>query len=238
MPETAKGIYTYYPKQKNLFPEGGDAWSALNAGRQVAMNEGDMIVDVWDAKTKKTYDMLGNETGTRAVPYYKVVSESNAPFPGLDTETFYPDQRDEFAEGGDAWLLLNDGLQVTLDRRGMIIDVFDPFTGKKYDALGTEIGTRTDPFPSVNAIDALWKRCKALSRQIALLRAAIRALRGAISVQRTLMSTGLLALLRLRGQLLWQYGRLKRRKKLMDASGSRSKLPFQLKSMTSQTPKQ
>jgi len=55
----------YYPGQKSLFPEGGDAWEALNAGREIILDSKSMIVDIWDSVTKNVYDVFGNITGHR-----------------------------------------------------------------------------------------------------------------------------------------------------------------------------
>jgi len=60
----------------------------------------------------------------------------------LYPQTFYPSQKDLFVKGGDAWEALNAGWQVTLDKTGNIIDVWDPVTKKTYDVLGNEITDR------------------------------------------------------------------------------------------------
>lgn len=59
--------------------------------------------------------------------------------------TYYPHEMDLFAEGGDAWVALNQGRHITLDRQGFIVEIWDPSTGKQYDELGHEIGDRNKP---------------------------------------------------------------------------------------------
>jgi len=66
------GIYTYTPAMKDQFAEGGDAWEALDDGRQVTLNKDGMIIDIWDPVTKKTYDVMGHEIGSRDTPYAAV----------------------------------------------------------------------------------------------------------------------------------------------------------------------
>jgi len=70
------GIYTYVKADEDQFTEGGDTWHALKAGRQVTISKDGFIIDVWDPATKKTYDILGNERGTRETPY-PVTSEKS-----------------------------------------------------------------------------------------------------------------------------------------------------------------
>ena len=41
----------YGPTEIGRFPEGGDAWQALNAGRWIRLDANGFIVDVWDPKT-------------------------------------------------------------------------------------------------------------------------------------------------------------------------------------------
>ncbi|MDI6733585.1 MAG: hypothetical protein QME51_06755 [Planctomycetota bacterium] len=55
---------------------------------------------------------------------------------------YSPGSEGLFGEGSDAYEALKRGRQVTLDDRGYIVDVWDPATGKLYDVLGNEIGSR------------------------------------------------------------------------------------------------
>ena len=66
----------------------------------------------------------------------KVNSEPEYP------KTYYPSDKDQFGEGSDAWETLNAGRQITVDKTGSIIDVWDPVTKKTYDVLGNEITDR------------------------------------------------------------------------------------------------
>jgi hypothetical protein len=56
--------------------------------------------------------------------------------------TFYKKDLREFVEGGDAWVAINAGYEVTIDRTGLIIDVWDPVTKATYDQLGGKITDR------------------------------------------------------------------------------------------------
>jgi len=53
-----------------------------------------------------------------------------------------------FAEGGDAWhaLTISDNMQIVLDPKGFIIDIWDSETKKRYHNLGYEIDTRDTPY--------------------------------------------------------------------------------------------
>lgn len=193
---------TYFPSGKDAYTEGSDIWEALNKGRNVALDSKGFINVIWDKDTKEIYDILGNKTGG-------IHKESP------DEDIVYAEGKDAFGEGGDEWEALNAGRQVTQDDHGWIIDVWDPITGKLYDILGNEIGTRADPFPSDNNIAILLEACKALNREIHLLRAISRS-KYISSSQKLEMSGQIMALLRKRGEKLWLCGRLKRRKTLID----------------------
>ncbi|MDI6733304.1 MAG: hypothetical protein QME51_05495 [Planctomycetota bacterium] len=64
-----KGVIRYSPGSEGLFGEGSDAYEALKRGRQVTLDDRGSIVDVWDPTTKKLYDVLGNEIGSRDKEY-------------------------------------------------------------------------------------------------------------------------------------------------------------------------
>ena len=55
----------------------------------------------------------------------------------LGNAKYGPDQRNAFGEGGDAWCALGAGYNIELDRRGMLVDIWD-IEGKHYDDLGRE----------------------------------------------------------------------------------------------------
>ena len=61
-------------------------------------------------------------------------------------KTFLPADKDQFVEGGDAWEALNKGRQVTLDKTGSIIDIWDPITKATYDQLGNKITDRENSY--------------------------------------------------------------------------------------------
>jgi hypothetical protein len=86
---------TYYPSDMGQFVEGGDAWEALNLGRQVTLDKTGNIIDVWDPVTKKTYDVLGNEitdreTSYRTSPVKPKVEPYKAPPEGEVPKTWPP----------------------------------------------------------------------------------------------------------------------------------------------------
>jgi len=98
---------TYYPKDKDQFLEGTDIWEALNAGREVTLDERGFIRMIWDPITKKTYDVLGNETGTSETGF-------SLPVPTLPLFKFNPpyttEQLDEIkkiAEWTDIKIITN-----------------------------------------------------------------------------------------------------------------------------------
>ncbi len=53
--------YEFSPEQIDDFPEGGDAWQALNAGYNIKLDPSGMMVDVVDPNTGQHYDNLGNQ---------------------------------------------------------------------------------------------------------------------------------------------------------------------------------
>lgn len=208
----------YTPDQKGNFIEGTDIWNALNAGRNVTLDERGTIVEIRDPVTGKLYDNLGNETGKTATSGYPegYTKEVKNPL----RVTYKPADKDNFSEGSDAWEALNAGRDVTLDDRGTILDIFDPATGKQYDVLGNEIGTRTDPYPSDNNMGDIKAEARALEVQINALRRQLRTEKGAA---RAATNAALMGLLRERGRALWLYGRLLGRKRRMDEAYNKRK---------------
>jgi hypothetical protein len=64
--------YTIYKsKDINDFIEDTDAWCALSIGpnMEIALDAQGFIVDIWDADTKKLYDVFGHEIGTRQISF-------------------------------------------------------------------------------------------------------------------------------------------------------------------------
>lgn len=61
----------YLYADRGHFPVGSDAWEALtrSPNMQIVIDPNGFIVDIWDAESKKLYDMHGNEIGTRSTPY-------------------------------------------------------------------------------------------------------------------------------------------------------------------------
>ncbi|MBA7632071.1 hypothetical protein ES703_39613 [subsurface metagenome] len=71
MPEKQGGFTKYASADKASFATGGDAWQLLTISdtMEIVLDEHGFIRDAWDSKSKKTYDTLGNETGTRDTTY-------------------------------------------------------------------------------------------------------------------------------------------------------------------------
>ena len=133
-------VTRWYPRQKDTFTKGGDAWKALNAGRQVTVDGRGFIMEVWDPRTKKLYDRYGDEIGTKDEASKEAAGRSVR----VTSGTIYtPDNRDEFIKGSDTWNALDAGRNVVLDSRGRIIEIRNPVTGELYDVLG--VGET--PFP-------------------------------------------------------------------------------------------
>jgi len=59
-----------------------------------------------------------------------------------ETVTYLPEDKNLFGEGSDIWEALNAGREVTIDRNGFIVDIWDPVSKNTYDLLGNVIGTR------------------------------------------------------------------------------------------------
>ena len=51
---------------------------------------------------------------------------------------FGPRERDNWAQGGDAWCALNAGFNIEIDRWNMLVDIWDK-DGKHYTELGQEL---------------------------------------------------------------------------------------------------
>ncbi len=71
MPEKQGGFTKYTSTDKGLFATGGDAWQLLTISdtMEIVLDEHGFVRDAWDSASKKTYDTLGNETGTRDTTY-------------------------------------------------------------------------------------------------------------------------------------------------------------------------
>ena len=201
----------YTPEQKGEFIEGSDIWNALNAGRNVTLDERGTIVEIRDPATGKLYDNLGNETGKTATSGYLESYAKEVKNPMIHTDT--PDDLDMYDP--EHWITghLREGRHVTVDNNGDILDIWDPETGIKYDADHNEIGTRSDPYPSDNNISSLVAAITQINAQIAALRAARavlpKAARGALTAQIADLSAQ-------RGHILYKWGRLQQRRRRMN----------------------
>jgi len=217
----------YTPEQKGEFIEGSDIWNALNAGRNVTLDERGTIVEIRDPATGKLYDNLGNETGKTATSGYPEGYEKEVKNPLRETYTLK--DLGEFAEGGDMHNALTQSpdMQVTLDDKGFITDIWDSKTGKLYDIHGGDQGTRSDPYPSDNNIGDLVSAIAEINAQITALRAIRAALpkaaRGALTAQIAALSAK-------RGHILYQWGRLQHRRRRMNEAYNKK----QTKSTTKQ----
>ncbi len=217
----------YTPDQKDEFIEGSDIWNALNAGRNVTLDERGTIVEIRDPATGKLYDNLGNETGKIVTSEYPESYEKEVKNPLRETYTLK--DLGEFTEGGDMYhaLTRSPDMKVTLDDEGWIIDIWDSKTGKLYDIHGGDQGTRTDPYPSDNNIAGLKSQIDEINAQIRALRAARAALpKGA----RAALTAQISALSAKRGHVLYQWGRLQHRRRRMNEAYNKK----QTKSTTKQ----
>lgn len=208
----------YTPSQKGDFVEGSDIWNALNAGRNVTLNEKGIIVEIRDPATGKLYDNLGNETGKVVTSGYPESYAKEVKNPLIHTDT--PDDISMYDP--EHWIVghLQEGRHVTVNDKGDILDIWDPKTGKQYDADHNEIGTRTDPYPSDNNMEGLKGQIDLINAQIRALRAARAGLRGAA---RYALSGQISALSAQRGHVLFQWGRLLGRRRRMDQAYDRKR---------------
>ncbi len=62
---------TYTLKDLDEFTEGGDMYHALTISpdMKVTLDDDGFIIDIWDSKTGKLYDIHGGDQGTRSDPY-------------------------------------------------------------------------------------------------------------------------------------------------------------------------
>ncbi len=217
----------YTPNQRDEFIKGSDIWNALDLGREVTLDERGTIVEIYDPTTGKLYDNPGNETGKTVTSEYPESYKKEVKNPLRETYTLK--DLDEFAEGGDMYhaLTISPDMKVTLDDDGWIIDIWDSKTGKKYNILGFEIGTRIDPYPSDNNIGDVASAIAKINAQMTALRAlrAVlpKAARGALTAQIALLSAK-------RGHLLYRMGRLQNRRRRMNEAYNKK----QTKSTTKQ----
>jgi len=188
-----------------------------NPDMQVTFDATGQIIEYWDSKTKKVYGPERDPDGNLS-PF----TERDTPFGGQAIKkevknpvigTYKPDQKDQFAEGSDAWEALNAGREVTLDSRGNIISIWDREKGIDYDIFGRELGTRTDPYPSDTNISELKDTLAGFDAQIAALRASKR---GQPRAVRIAIQAKINAILKRRGPVLWQLGRVTARRKKMN----------------------
>ncbi|GAG80839.1 unnamed protein product, partial [marine sediment metagenome] len=135
--------------------------------------------------------------------------------------TYKSEDKDEFTEHGDIWEALNAGFQVTLDDRGMILDIWDPATGDTLNFYGFKIGTRSDPYPSDNNITNLKAQYEKLLKEIAELRREARQTRGAAKSK---IHSSIASKLREYGTILFQYGRLIRRRRRNNKNEERKRI--------------
>jgi len=203
---------TFTPAAKGQFPEGSDAWEALNAGRNVTVDAKGNVVEVRDPVTGKLYDVSGNEIGVAAEVYPESYKKKVTSYKSV---SYRPEDKGQFLEGSDAWEALNAGREVTIGSDGSILDIWDRESGDTYDVLGQVIGKRTDPYPSQSNIDLITNQITEINAQIAALRAARSALKGAA---RAALTARISALCSQRGALLWRKGRMMRRARLANES--------------------
>jgi hypothetical protein len=133
----------YYPKDRDEFAKGGDAWLSLNAGYDVTMTErAPFITDIWDSKTGKLYDLLGNEIGWRDRPFEAYDTSGNL----IAGRTTYlpgaidPSIPDEIKD------LLDKGYEVSVNESFEIIDVWNATTKQVMDKFRKITGTRDYSF--------------------------------------------------------------------------------------------
>lgn len=133
------GAKKLHPIDADRMTVGSQIKKLLESGYEVTVGPNGWIIDAWDPTTKKLYDDQGEDIGTRdktfALPEAFEVRTAVA-------KTFLPEDKGEFSEGSDSWQALNAGYQVTLDKNGTIIDIWDPETKTTKDILGNDIGTR------------------------------------------------------------------------------------------------
>ncbi|MBA7649950.1 hypothetical protein ES703_57749 [subsurface metagenome] len=223
------GYITIDKDNKNLVPDGwwksnGAAVDWLdkvfesNPDAQITFDSDWKWIETWSASAGEVYDIDGEVLLLRSTAFgeHTVLSEVKNPL----RATYRPADKDKFHVDSDAWLALNAGRDVTVDDRGVIIDIWDPATGKQYDILGNEIGTRTDPYPSDNNLGDIKAEARALEARINALRRQMRDEKGAAKAA---TNAKIMALLRERGRALWLYGRLLGRKRRMDEAYNKRK---------------
>ena len=120
-----------------IYEGGQDAWAKLfddKLGKQEY--EGDEMQEKYKYIWKIYIDNLIHNVAT-----FGAIDKGNGIY------TYVKSDKDQFAEDGDTWNALKAGRQVTIDKDGHIIDVWDPATKKTYDILGNELGARETPYP-------------------------------------------------------------------------------------------
>ncbi|MBA7542170.1 hypothetical protein ES705_34489 [subsurface metagenome] len=217
---------TVLPAQRDEFAEGGDVWHALNVGFHVTLGGIGEVIDIWDPVTKTIRNLFGFEIGTRDEGYieYRKKMVRN---PMVYTNT--SDDADMYDPEHWHMVFIQLGYQVTTDSLGNTIDIWDPATGKIYNADHQEIGTRSDPYPSDNNITNLKAQYEKLLKEIAGLRREAKQTRGAAKAK---MHSSIASKLREYGTILFQYGRLigRRRRSNKNEDRKRTKGPKPVKS--------
>lgn len=208
----------YVPEQKGLFPEGSDIWEALNAGRTVTLDERGVIVEIRDPATGKTYDLLGKETGLILPSGYIESYKKSVKNPRR--ATYKPKDMGIFEEGTDMWqaLAISPDMEVTLDDRGSMMDIWDSKTGTLYNRFGYVIGTRINPYPSDNNLGELKARSRVLTQGINVSKRTWYKERGRARVAAFKKLQALQRELRLK---LYLYGKLQTRRRSMDEAYQR-----------------
>lgn len=208
----------YTPDQKGEFIEGSDIWNALNAGRNVTLDERGTIVEIRDPVTGKLYDNLGNETGKTVTSEYPEKHKKEVKNPMIYTNK----ANDKDMYDPEHWVrgFLEEGYHVTINDKGDVLDIWNPVTGELVNDNMETIGTRSDPYPSDNNISGLMDEVMVINTAITAARAARSALRGAARRALTDLISKLSAK---RGHVLWRYGRLIGRRRRMNQAYDRKR---------------
>lgn len=204
---------TFKSADKDKFRKDSKEYELLNMGLDITLNKYGTLIEIRDPDTNKLLDFELNDIGN--LEFVDLPDRYTKMVKNPMRMTYTHADLGDWPEGGDMWeaLARSPDMQVTLDDRGFIIDIWDSKTGKLYDMHGGDLGTRTDPYPSDNNIGLLYGEIQSINEQIRSLRAQRSALRGAARYAFTALIATLSAK---RGHLLWKWGRLKNRKRRMD----------------------
>lgn len=206
---------TFKEADKERFAKDSKEYELLDRGLEITLDKFGTLIEIRDPETNKLLDFELNEIGE--LEFLDLPDGYTKQIKNPLRVTYKRDDVGQFERGSDARnaLEINDNMQITLDDKGYLIDIWDSVTGDLYDALGNKIGTRKDPYPSDNNIGNLHGEIEDINEEIRRLRAIRAALPKAA---RAAITAQIAALNAKRGHILWQWGRLMERKRRMDVA--------------------